>query len=184
MSDLIAIAYPDEHRAAEVLGTLRRPQNEYRIDLEDALYVTRDANGTIKLRQSLDLVGAGAAGGALWGTAIGLLFLNPLLGALIGAATGALSGSLADYGIKDSFIRQLSQRLQPNSSAIFILARRMTVDKVVPEVARYGGTILQSSLSDEAERRLEHALSRGSVPLIWGDVPPRPATTSVDSAGQ
>ena len=184
MSDLIAIAYPEEHRAAEVLATLRRLQNEYLIDLEDAVVVTKDDAGKVKLHQSVDLVGAGAAGGALWGTAIGLLFLNPLLGALVGAASGALSGRLTDYGIKDDFIRELSQRLQPNSSAIFFLARRMTADKVTPEVGKFGGTILQSSLSAEAERQLEEALSHGSVPLAWGDVPPQPAGTGVDSAGQ
>ena len=44
-SKLVAIVYPEMHRAEEVLGALKRLQNEYLIDLEDAAYVTKDAKG-------------------------------------------------------------------------------------------------------------------------------------------
>lgn len=170
MSDLIAVAYPDINRAEQVLDTLGQMRSAQLIDLEDACYVTKDANGQIKLHQSVNLPGMGAKSGALWGGLWGFLFgllvLQPLagmaIGAGIGAGSGALAGKLSDYGIDDNFMKKLSASLTPNSSAIFLLVRRVTADKVVPEVSRYGGTIIQSSLSKDAEARLQAALAHNA----------------------
>jgi uncharacterized membrane protein len=161
MSNLIVVAYPDEYRAAEVLATLRRLNKAYLIDLDDACYVTKDAQGKIKLHQNTSLAGAGAAWGGMWGMLIGLLFFVPFLGLAIGAGLGAISGRLGDYGIDDTFAKQLTATLKPNSSAIFMLVRRSTPDKVVPELSQYGGTILQTSLPAETEAKLQDALNKG-----------------------
>ncbi|HEX2530838.1 MAG TPA: DUF1269 domain-containing protein [Burkholderiaceae bacterium] len=164
MSDLIAVAYRDNmHKAAEVLNTMRRLQGEYLIDLEDAAYVTKDRDSKVRLHQSTNIPLIGAMTGTFWGMLVGLLFLNPLLGAALGAGGGALSGSLMDYGINDEFMQKLGRELTPGSSAIFILARHYTPDKVIEELARYGGTILRSSLTREAEQRLQEALSGGHL---------------------
>jgi uncharacterized membrane protein len=162
MSNLVVVAYPDEYRAAEVLATLRRMNNEYLIDLEDACYVTKDARGKLKLHQNTSLAGAGAAFGGMWGLLIGLLFFAPFLGLAIGAGIGALTGKLTDYGIDDKFARQLAATMQPNSSAIFVLTRKVTADKVVPEIAKFGGTVLQTSLPKETEEKLQAALNQGA----------------------
>jgi uncharacterized membrane protein len=161
MSNLIVVAYPDEYRAAEVLAALRRLNKEYLVDLDDACYVTKDASGKIKLHQNTSLTGAGAAWGGLWGMLIGLLFFVPFLGLAIGAGLGALSGKLSDYGIDDKFAKQIAATLQPNTSAIFMLVRRATPDKVIPELSQYGGTILQTSLPKETEEKLQEALKQG-----------------------
>jgi uncharacterized membrane protein len=166
MSDLIAVTYPDINQASAVLDTLKRLMREHVIDLSDAVYVTKDADGEVDLHQMINLPALGAASGgargALWGTLIGLLFLQPLAGAAIGAAvgagTGAITGKLSDYGIEDNFVRELSTQMKPNSSAIFVLVRSVTPDKVLPEVSKFGGTVLRTSLSDDAERRLQAAL--------------------------
>jgi uncharacterized membrane protein len=161
MSNLIVVAYSDEYRAAEVLAALRRMNKEYLVDLDDACYVTKDASGKIKLHQNTSLAGAGAAWGGLWGMLIGLLFFVPFLGLAIGAGLGALSGKLSDYGIDDKFAKQIAATLQPNTSAIFMLVRRATPDKVIPELSQYGGTILQTSLPKETEEKLQEALKQG-----------------------
>jgi uncharacterized membrane protein len=161
MSDLIAIAYAEEGEAAQVLDTLRSLQVEHLIDLEDACYVTKDAKDKVKLHQAVNLMATGATSGAIWGGLVGLLFLMPLVGMIVGAAAGALSGSLSDYGIHDRFIKDLSAKLQPNSSALFVLVRKSTPDKVLPEVSKYGGTVLFASLSNDDQARLQAALSAG-----------------------
>jgi uncharacterized membrane protein len=163
MSNLIVVAYPDEYRAAEALAALRRLNKEYLVDLEDACYVTKDAKGKIKLHQNTNLAGAGAAWGGMWGILIGLLFFVPFLGLAIGAGLGALSGKFADYGIDDKFAKQLAATMTPGSSAIFMLVRHSTPDKVVPELAQYGGTILQTSLPKETEEKLQEALKQGGA---------------------
>jgi uncharacterized membrane protein len=166
MSTLVVVEYPDEYRAAEVLASLRRMSSEYLVDLEDACYVTKDAKGRLKLHQNTNLAGAGAAFGGMWGMLIGLLFFVPFLGLAIGAGIGALSGKLSDYGIDDKFAKQLTATMQPNTSAIFILVRRATTDKVLPELAKYGGTVMQTSLPQETEQKLQEALAKGGAEQI------------------
>ena len=162
MSDLVVVAYPDQHRAAEVLAALRRLQSEYLIELDDAVYVTKDAQSKVKLHQAVNLTATGAVQGGFWGMLIGMLFLNPLLGAAVGAGAGALAGSLSDYGVNDNFIKELSSHLQANSSAIFVLVRKVTPDKVIPEISKFGGKVLQTTLSKEADAKLQSALEAGN----------------------
>lgn len=163
MSTLVAIAYPDQNRASEVLSTLQQLQKEYLIDVDDAAYITRDVNGKMRLHQSHNLTGAGAVWGGFWGLLVGSLFLMPVVGLAIGAATGGLSGHFSEYGIDDNFIKSLSADMEPNSSALFVLVRRSTPDKVLPEIQRFGGHILQTNLSAEAEGRLRQALNSNPV---------------------
>jgi uncharacterized membrane protein len=165
MSDLVAIVYPIEDRAREVMQSLRRLEAAHLLDLEDACCVTKDASGRVELHQSINVTARGALGGAFWGSLLGLLFLNPLLGLATGAATGAIAGRFTDVGISDDFMKQLGRTLQPGRSAIFVLIRRATFDKVAPELARFGGEIVHSSLSHEAEQRLRDALSGDARPL-------------------
>src|SRR6516162_8162782 len=125
MSNLVVFDFDGVHTADEVLNKLRALQKEYLIDLEDACVVERDQSGKVHIKQAVNLTALGAAAGgmrgALFGTLIGILFMNPLagmaLGALTGAGAGALSGSLADYGIRDEFVRKLSETIPPSSSA-------------------------------------------------------------------
>jgi uncharacterized membrane protein len=167
MPELVVIAFDGPEEADRVLTELSRLQKEYLIDLEDAVIVIRQPDGKVNLKQSISLVAAGAASGglygAIWGSLVGLLFLNPLagmaIGGLVGAGSGALSGSLVDYGIDDKFIRSLADTLQPGTSALFVLVRKAQPEKVLAEVSRFRGRVLRSSLSPEQEARLQAALS-------------------------
>ena len=166
MSDLIAVGFKGEDTADQVLNKLQALQKDYLIDLEDACVVVRDQAGQVHLKQAVNLtrVGAAAGGirGAIWGTLIGLLFLNPLIGlaagAAVGAGTGALAGRLSDFGIDDQFIRSVGSTIEPGSSALFVLVRSVTADRVLPELQPFEGTVLRTSLSNEQEARLQQAL--------------------------
>jgi uncharacterized membrane protein len=158
VSDLIAIAYPDQATAERVRGRLGEAIQARIIELDDAVIITREPDGNLKLHQSVSPVGAGAARGALWGGLIGLLFLAPLLGMAVGAATGAATGALADYGVDDSFLKELGAKLEPGSAALIVLVRKMTPDKILENIQEQGH-VIQSSLSNEAEARLNDALT-------------------------
>ena len=162
MSQLIAVAYPDLHKAQEVRIALLKLQKEHLIDLEDAVVVTKDARGKIQLHQAVNLTAAGAVSGGFWGTLIGLIFLNPIFGAAVGASFGAISRALTDVGVDDKMMKELAAKLDPGTSALFVLVRSVTADKVLPEIQPFGGTILQSSLSHEDEARLQAALNPGN----------------------
>jgi uncharacterized membrane protein len=164
MSNLIAVAYDDLDTAGNVLQTLRELSVERAITLEDAVIVERRADGKIKLHQSVKPAAAGAAGGALWGGLIGLLFLAPFLGMAVGAASGGAAGALTDVGVDDKFMKQLANELKPGAAAVFVLVRESTPDKVLPRISPFGGVVMHSSLSDEADARLREALATGTVP--------------------
>ncbi|MGH6916290.1 MAG: DUF1269 domain-containing protein [Geminicoccaceae bacterium] len=174
MADLICVAFDDPTTADRALTELTALQKEFLIELKDSCVVVRSPDGEVHLHQGMPLVRAGAltggTSGALWGTLIGLLFLNPLaglaLGAGVGAASGALAGKLSDYGIPDDFIKQLGSTIKPNSSALFLLVQKVTADKVLPRMAAFKGHVLKTSLPDEREKRLREAL---------GDTGPSPA---------
>ena len=166
MAELIAVTFDNRDEAGRVLDTLARLQKEYLIDLEDAVIAVRDEDGKVRLKQSIPLVGLGAASGGswgmLWGTLIGMLVLNPLAGlvtgGLLGAGAGALAGSLSDYGIDDNFIRSLGESFPPNGSALFLLVRKAQPEKVMDELRGFNGKVLRTSLSKEQEERLQQAI--------------------------
>jgi uncharacterized membrane protein len=159
MSNLVVIGYDDPFKAEEVRLKLRKMQKDYLIDLEDAVVAVKNEKGKIKLHQSVNLTAAGAVGGGFWGALIGLIFLYPLLGAAVGAAAGAVSGALSDVGINDKFMKELAATMTPGSSALFVLVRKATVDKVLEEIKGSGGKILKTSLSHDREEKLQAAIS-------------------------
>lgn len=157
MSTLIAVAYDDVMTATMVRDKLFDLQTRHLIMLEDAVVVERRPDGRIKLHQGRSATGSGALGGALWGGLIGLIFFMPFLGAALGAATGALAASAVDAGVDDSFMRQVGEDLTPGKAALFVLVVSSTPEKVLPEVAAYGGHIITTSLSPGAEANLREA---------------------------
>jgi len=163
MANLVAIAYDDVDQAQQVTQTLGELMKEHSIELEDVVIVEHRDDGKIKLHQP-SMAGLGAASGALWGGLIGLIFFVPLLGAAIGAASGAAAGALTDRGIDDKFMKELGDKLPQGGAAVFVLVREATADKVVPQVAKFGGHVIQSSLSNEQEAALQDALDRRGAP--------------------
>jgi uncharacterized membrane protein len=163
MSNLVAIAYDDLDQAHRVMGSLGELVKEHSLTLEDAVIVEHKANGKLKLHQP-SLAGTGAASGALWGGVIGLLFLVPVFGMAVGAAAGAAGGAASDYGVDDNFVKELGAQLPAGGAAVIVLVQEATRDKVVPEISKYGGRVIQSSLSDDQQEAFQEALdNRGAL---------------------
>ncbi|MFC4909124.1 DUF1269 domain-containing protein [Actinomadura gamaensis] len=186
MSDLVAIAYGDVETAQRVRQRVMELQKQHVIEVSDAVVVERGQDGGIRLHQAVNTVAGGAAGGALWGGLIGLIFLQPLLGAVIGGATGAAVGAATDIGVDDGFMRRLGEGLRPGAAAVFLLIEKSTPDKVLPELAPFGGQVIRTSLSDEQERHLRDALQhRPAHPPESGRAPAggQGAQASADGQG-
>ncbi|MGA7277808.1 MAG: DUF1269 domain-containing protein [Desulfocapsaceae bacterium] len=160
MSDLVVVVFDDETTAFEMRTELAKMQKEYLIEMEDAVVVTKDEDGKAKLHQAVNLTAAGAVGGGFWGMLIGMVFLNPLVGMAVGAGAGALSGKLADIGIDDKMIKELAERFGPGSSALFVLIKKSTGDKVLERLQPFAGKgkIFKTSLTKDKEETLRKAL--------------------------
>jgi uncharacterized membrane protein len=162
VSNLIAIAYPDQATAEEARAELVRATREHLVQLQDAVVVVREQDDKIKLHQAFSATGMGAAGGAMWGGLIGLLFLAPLFGMAVGAASGALGGKLSDTGVNDDFMKELGAKLPPGGAALIALGETQARDKLIERMQPFGGEIIQTSLSTEEEQHLQAALGGGA----------------------
>jgi uncharacterized membrane protein len=158
MSDLIAIAYPEETTALAAAEEAERLAEELLIRPDAIAAIVRSKSGTFKVTTNHHDVGAGASWGMLWGLLFGMLFFVPFFGMAIGAGFGALFGKLEKSGIDKEFQRQVRDRLAPGTSALFLVVENVTPDTAVAALSRYGGTVITSSLSEEAAQELQDAL--------------------------
>ncbi len=163
MSDLIVVAFDNPTGAEKLRDKLIDLQKQHIIALDDAAVVVRKDDGKVKVKQVTSLTGAGAVGGAFWGMLIGLLFWAPWLGLAIGAISGALAGHFSDVGVDDSFIKEVGETIEPGHSALFLLVREATPDKVLEQLKGTKAKIIQTSLSEEQEAKLREAFSGHEV---------------------
>ena len=58
---------------------------------------------------------------------------------------------------------QVRDLLQPGTSALFLMVEKVTPDKAVDALSKYGGTVLKSSLSKAGEKELQDSLHGGDT---------------------
>jgi len=158
MADLIAIGYPDTTTALQAEEEVQRLAKDLVIQPDAVAAIVRSQDGKIKTITNQHAVGAGATWGMFWGFLFGILFFVPFFGMAIGAGMGALMGKITKSGIDRQFQEQVRDMLKPGTSALFMVVEQMTTDKALASLSQYGGTVLKSSLSKEAEKELQDAL--------------------------
>ena len=158
MSDLIVIGYPDEATAEAAADEARRLARDLIIQPDAIAAINRDAEGKLHVHTEHHAVGAGATWGLFWGMLFGLLFFVPFFGMAIGAGMGALMGKITKSGISREFQDQVRDLVKPGTSALFLMVEKVTPDKAVEAMSKYGGTVLKTSLSKEGEKELQDAL--------------------------
>jgi uncharacterized membrane protein len=154
MAELIAIGYPEEATAQqardEVSWLTKRP--------DTARAVIRNCEGTIWVATRPYRL----AVGIIWGMALGLLVdlaSGMGLGVLVGAGLGAAMAKVDTSGIDRKFQSRVRGVLKPGTSTLVVLVVNMeTTDAVAEALSRHGGTVLESSLSPDAEWRLQEAI--------------------------
>ena len=158
MAELIAIGYPDETTAIQAASEAENLAHELIIQPDAIAAIIRNKEGKYKVVTNHHMVGAGATWGMFWGMLFGLLFFVPVLGMAVGAGFGALFAKLEKSGLDKQFQQQVRDMLQPGTSALFLVIEKVTPDKAVDALSRFGGTVLKSSLSKETEAELQDAL--------------------------
>ena len=181
MAELIVVGFKkDMYRASEVLNDLSRLNDDWVVDLHDAVAVYRDYEGKLRIDQSYQMTtGEGAGWGALWGLMIGAILAIPLTAGASAAAagtalaTGAISGTAIgagigavdasswkdEFGIPDDFVQRVGALVQPGDSAIFAILRMGDPDAVAAQFSGYGGTVLRTTLSRDQQTKVEKVLS-------------------------
>ena len=158
MADLIAIGYDDETTATAAAAEVHRLAEDLVIQPDAVAAIRMDSEGKAHVTTTHHTVAGGASFGMFWGLLFGLLFFVPVFGMAIGAGLGALMGKVEKTGIDKAFIKQVRDMLQPGTSALFMVVEKVTPDKAIEGLSQYGGTVLKSSLSKDAEQQLQEAL--------------------------
>jgi uncharacterized membrane protein len=158
VADLIVIGYQDEQTAHEAAAEVERLAADLLIEPDAIAVITRDQKGRFKVSTNHHPVAEGATWGLLWGALFGLLFFVPLFGLAVGGAFGLLFGALHKAGVDEEFQNSVRELVAPGSSALFLIVEKVTPDKVEEALRRYGGTVLKTSFSKEAEAQLREAL--------------------------
>ncbi|HYW28690.1 MAG TPA: DUF1269 domain-containing protein [Gaiellales bacterium] len=158
MAELIAIGYDDETTAIAAAQEAERLAHDLIIQPDAIAAIVRKQDGNYKVITNHHAVGAGATWGMFWGLLFGLLFFIPVFGMALGAGLGALMGKIEKSGIDQEFQDQVRGMLQPGTSALFLVVEKMTPDKAVAAMSKYGGTVLKTSLSADTEAALQEAL--------------------------
>jgi uncharacterized membrane protein len=182
VEDLIVVTYDNEYSAQETMNVLRSLNDNWIVDLHDAIAVERDVNGKLNVLDSYQMTSKEGAGwGVLWGTLIGSLIFAPLTagmsaaaaagavvagaagGATLGGLTGAATASFDkdDFGLSEDFVDQVSEQIKPGNSAIFALAETDHPDQAANFFRGTGGTVLRTTLSPEQQARVQQVLAGG-----------------------
>ena len=179
MAQLIVIGFKkDMYRASQVLNQLLAMDDDWLVDLDDAVAAYRDYKDKLRVDQSYQMTtGEGAEWGGLMGSLIGLTLAIPFTGgatapaagALAGGALGAGTGALDtswwkdEFGIPDEFVNQIAAMVQPGDSAIFALLRIADPVFVADQFCGYAGTILSTTLSRSQQAKVEDVLHNRAV---------------------
>ncbi len=158
MSDLLVIGYPDTQTAHEAARKVEELAKDLVIEPDAIAVLVREPSGNFRVTTNHNPVGISTTWGMFWGLLFGLLFFVPVLGVAFGAGLGALAG-LVDKAIADrDFKERVKDMMQPGTSALFLVLEKVTPDRVTEALAPFGGTVLKSSLSRQAEAELQQSL--------------------------
>lgn len=162
--EILAIVLDKPTRAEQVLLALAHLQSEGKVQMHDAVIVTKDEEGHTRVVETIDVTPAkGALAGGWWGLLGSLLVGGPAGIAVIvgGAAAGALYGKLVDRGLEDHWVQDMAQWIDPSSSALLLLVESGFSPDVIEELKRFEGTgeVAYTTLPEGTKADIEAALS-------------------------
>lgn len=158
-SKIVIVSWDDMARADRALENLKQAQKDKVLVIEDAVVVVKDAEGSIKVKETEHLTTKkGIAYGGIAGLVVGTMLGGPIGGALLGGATGALAAKI-DLGIPNEQIEAVSESMEDASSAIFAQIRIKNQELLSAAIRQSGGKLIEFSLSEEMEADLEETLN-------------------------
>lgn len=166
MIDLIVIRFQHESKADKSLIEVKKLEREYLINLKDAAIVVRNKAGNVKMKRTHEVIDFGEFREGIWELIIGLICFPPMW-AIFWAKFGGIFSALTNIGINENLIREIGNMVEPGTSAIFILVKKPTPDKVLDELRQFEGEgkVLRTSLSEEDEAKLQAALTKDQLEI-------------------
>jgi uncharacterized membrane protein len=164
VAELIAIGYDDMEMADRAAEEVYRLAHDLVIEPEHVAVIVRDEDGRYHVHTNHHPVAEGLTWGMLWGALFGLLLFVPLFGLAVGGVFGALFGVFERIGVDKTFQQEVRDMLKPGTSALFLVVDKVTPDKAIDALSKFGGHVLKTSLTKDAEAQLQAALQGSSAP--------------------
>jgi len=155
----LVIKYPRTDTAMAALDALKELSREGVVKLRDAVAITKNQKGKIKVHQTKDdSIGKGFVKGGVIGILFAILF-GPVGWIAMGAAAGGLFASF-DRGIKNKLLKALGEDMTPSESAVAILVEHAYWETAVARMKAhgFGGTLVVSEIVPEDLEKVEKLL--------------------------
>ena len=153
--ELLVAAWPDASAAGEALEALEEAKKEHLVGIVQAATVVVDADGKLRIKDTKDMgPRKGAVVGGLLGAGLGLITGGVGWLLLGGGAVGALAAKARDGGLSDTRLRELGERMTPNSSAIVAVVELTWVADVEREFAAIGAAVVREAIEEDLVAQL------------------------------
>ncbi len=150
--DLYIAAYNDAEAADEDWEALKALASEDVIKVDGLILISREADGTIHVKDNLHKARKGAAWGAVGGAVLGLIFPPSIIAtAAVGAGLGAGAGALISHGEKSVIKAEVDRTLPPNTSGIVALFEDQWAAAVDNSLTRADNVTKQEVDADSAK---------------------------------
>jgi len=164
LGDTTPVLDPEPLYAQAALKDIQRKAKEAGVKLEDAVILFKTPRGEVKIKQTEDLTAAkGARRGVFWGLLAGLVVGGPIAGILLGLGIGAGIGAKVDHGINDKFLKEVTESLSLNKSAVLIMVDDEIADRAVAYLKTFDTEMHVADLNDEAAAVAEEAVERQDI---------------------
>jgi uncharacterized membrane protein len=156
MDKMVVIVFDNESNAYEGSKVLKGLHAEGSLTLYQAAVISKDAKGTVSVKDAGDQGPVGTAVGWATGGLIGLL--GGPVGLAAGAVAGSLTGSLYDLaqlGVGGDFLDEVSKSLLPGKSAVVAEIEEEWVTPLDTRIDALGGTVFRQTRSEFIDSQVE-----------------------------
>ena len=148
MSQLLIAGFKEKYKADEVMLDLLKKELEHLVDLEDAVVVTKNSQGKIRVKPYYDLLAATQGHQSqFWGSIVSTLLER------------SDQEALSKIGLNEQICSEIQEMMQPNSSAIIVLLEPIYFEQAIAEIQTYKGKMLYTALAYDNKEEIYQALS-------------------------
>ena len=159
-SKIVVLGFDRQFGAEGMLEQIEKYEQEGLITLEDGVIASRGVGGYVDIKQARPQGGKSALKGGGVGLLAGLLLGGPILGVAAGAGIGAIINSFKDYGLDDDFVKEITESLKPESSALFLLVKEAKAEEFQGKFDQWEAHVITTSLPPDKEKALREMIEK------------------------
>ena len=166
MSKFVVIVFPGKSQAYQGTRALKELHAEGSLTLYGMAVLSRDAQGSLSVKEAADAGPLGMAVGTLVGGLVGVI--GGPAGVLAGAARGTVIGSFVDlfnYGVGADFVSQVTTELKLGQTAVVAEIAEYWTTPLDARVQSLNGTVLRTWRADFEDEQIDQEIAARNADL-------------------